>query len=143
MLERYYKFQVDKFFEDYKDNQKRLERLKIELEDAIISFSTDYTVERVDNSNISNPTEMRATRRESIEGKIKELEAYFELHRYILSQLEPPEVFMVEKVLSVRGSRHKSQGVIRVKTALCIEQTTAYKQLNQLREKVAEIANWT
>ena len=45
MLGKYYKFQVDRFFEDYRDNQKKLARLKEEREAELTSFSMDYSSE--------------------------------------------------------------------------------------------------
>ena len=82
MIEKYYKFQVDRFFEDYRENQKKLARLKDEREAELTSFSMDYSTERVTNSNISDPTEQRAFKRALLEEKIKDLESYFVTHEY-------------------------------------------------------------
>lgn len=141
MLDRYYEFKVDKFFEDYRDNQRRLERLKIEREDALTEFSTDYSTERVTSSNISNPTEMRAKRREEIDHKIKSLEYYFTMYNHIMNQLDDNEKLLVEKVLSVKHPGAKAAGVNKAKKALFCESATVYRQLTKLRQKVAEIVD--
>ena len=141
MIEKYYKFQVDKFFEDYRDNKKKLARLKEEREAELTSFSMDYSSERVTNSNISDPTEQRAFKRALIEEKIKDLENYFLTYDDIISQLDDTEKMLVQNVLSVRGSGGKAAGINRVKNALFCETATVYRQLAKLREKVAKIVD--
>lgn len=141
MIEKYYKFQVDRFFEDYRDNQKKLARLKEEREAELTSFSMDYSLERVTNSNISDPTEQRAFKRAMFDERIKELESYFSEYEYITSQLDDTEKLLVKNVLSVRGSGNKAAGINRVKNALFCETATVYRQVAKLREKVAEIVD--
>lgn len=141
MIEKYYKFQVDRFFEDYRENQKKLARLKDEKEAELTSFSMDYSTERVTNSNISDPTEQRAFKRAMLEEKIKDLENYFSTYDYIMSQLDDTEIMLVKNVLSVRGSGGKAAGINKVKNTLFCETATVYRQLAKLREKVAEIVD--
>lgn len=141
MIEKYYRFQVDKFFEDYKDNEKKLARLKEEREAAIDSMSMDYSIERVTNSNISDPTEQRAFKRAMLDDKIKDLESYFATHDYIMSELDETEKLLVKNVLSVRGTGAKTAGINRTKKALYIETATVYRQLKKLRFKIAEMVD--
>lgn len=139
MLDRYFELNVDRFFRDYKQNQKRLERLKAEKDSIPEEFSTDWTNERVSGGQASDPTEQKVFQRLRLDEKIAELERYFKAYDLILSELSTEEQRIVEEYYIKRGG---VAAVNRLGREFCCEQAKVYTMIKRTKNHVKEVAQW-
>ena len=139
MIDRYFEFNVEGFFGDYKQNKNRLERLKNEKESVPDEFSTDWSNERVSGGQASDPTEQKVFQRLRIDEKIAEIERYFKAYDLILSELTTEERRIVEEYYIKHGG---PSAVNRLSREFCCEQSKVYALIKQTKRHIKEVAQW-
>lgn len=134
MIERYYLFDVDRFLQDKKQNDRRLQELIEERDAAADSGGMDYG--HIRGTGISDPTVQRANKRLRIEQQINELAEYMAAYDNLTQDLTAEEWEMVHYL----SSRHKRKDLVRLANCLGYSEPTCYKLVNDFRRKLRQIA---
>lgn len=138
MLEKYYKFNAERFYEEYNRNEKILKDLKCELDNITFTKVVDYKHTRVSGGETGDPTFQNVKRIESLNEKIKDLEYYFEIERLIYHKLNEKEKSVVDylKLPRERRSIHKLSDILN------FSEKWTYQIISDTEKKVEEIAKW-
>lgn len=139
MLDKYYRFKTDNFFQDYKKNKKQLRELKIQHDNIIDEGGMDYSKPVVSGGGVSDVVHRKASRRELIGNKIAELDEYFRVYDLIRSELTEDELVIVDRYICSDVPRNVAK--IECMKLLCVGSAEFYRQLDATRYKVQELAD--
>lgn len=140
MKEKYYRFDVDKFFKDYKFCKKRLGELQREYKDALTSGGMDYSKPKTSGGKPSDMVADKVSKRLEIERKINELNEYFDLYAVIMSELTDDEKDIVQLYFQTTDTKDVATDKVMLKCSF--SRSGFFRALGNLRKKVCEIADF-
>lgn len=140
MIDKYYEFNVDKFFADYTKHKARYRELEIELENIPTDGGMDYSVPRVDGGEPSDMVFRKVSRREYIRGLMGRLKIYFDLYDAVWGILEDDEKTLVEAYwLDTKTPRKIIVSSLSKK--LYVKPNAIYIRINELRRKIRDFVD--
>lgn len=86
MIERYFVFDVDRFFRDYTSNIKELDNLKEVLDEQTELRGMDYSTPK-SGGLMQSKVEMQLYKKDSLERQIKDYETYFKWWEWIQDKI--------------------------------------------------------
>lgn len=135
MIEQYYKLDVDRFYRDYKGNERLLVTLKQEKEAAAMPGSMDYSAVRVSGGETGDPTASRAFKRMNIDRRIQRVEEYFDFERKIYEMLTDEEKVIADCLKDEASASH-------IASRLFVSDSTASVKISRFKCRVRELASW-
>lgn len=135
-LDYYSSFDVDRFFRDYKDNQKKLKFLKAKHNSLLFGGSMDYETPKVSGGLPVSGVESKAERREKLEEDIKRLELYFSLCDRIVENMRGENEIIVREYF-LKGRRSRAD-VDLLSYEIGCSPATFYRKVRQTRYVVKD-----
>lgn len=140
MIEKYWRFDVDSFFKDFKRNEQLLKNLQVEKESIAEVESMDYSEPRVGGGITSDPTLDRVRRRMSIDDKIKTLNEYFTLEKKIYEGLDNIEKLIIDQYFKVQN--RQSLHIRKICEQVGYSENWVYTKVRDIRKKIRNMAEW-
>ena len=137
-MNKYYKFNVQSFFDDYRNKSKLKRELESEYNSTIGLRGMDYSNPKVSGGTPSDMVFAAQQKRKEIAEKIAKVDEYFALYDAIMNGLAEADAEFVR--LYYMGNRRTS-AKNRVMDALEISPATFYRDLGRINALISDIAD--
>lgn len=138
MLEKYYRFDTEKFYSEFHNNIKILADLEKKHENLWGINSVNLTVPRVSGGQINDSTFQIVKKREELEEKIENLKRYFRVEKLIYDSLEENEKHIADYLKMPK----ERQNVLALSEKLGFSTTWTYQFIRETKRKIEDIAVW-
>ncbi len=133
----YCSFDVDRFFRDYKENEKSLKYLREKLDATLVSSGGRPDEPKVAGGLPTSSVESIVERREKIAEEIAQYERYFDTVERIINALSGEERLIAEEYF-LRGKKRRDQIEILADKIFC-SPSTCYRKIKEVRNKIKDI----
>lgn len=136
MKDKYYVFDVDGFFRDYKKNKRKLRDLKWEKAQVASNRGMDYSKPKVSGGLPSSTVEQSVERAMKYDSQIKELEQYFKRADEYMGTLNEEEKGMADMYF-VQGRRNE-YAICELSDRYHLSRASVYRAIKVIRNKIRQ-----